>query len=192
MTAETEIANLTAATTELLGAVNVRKAALDEATQSAAEDAARAEAALSQSQGVKAQTEEARDQAVAGLGAADQSLNLVHLGYGLSGALALAGQALGETERASRYRTQSGEVTITQAPSTAHERTYASAAVTLPRPYSEAGYQVVTEVIAAAPFPGCEGNVLVQSRSVNGFVLAITGSATSVTLRWKVIHPNAK
>lgn len=124
--------------------------------------------------------------------AADQSLNLVHLAYGLAGAIDLAGQAVKEAERNATFRIQSGEAIVTQANSPAHTRTYASAAVTLPRAYRTTDYQIEVECIAAAPFLGCEGQVQVQSRSTNGFVLAITGSATSATLRWKAINPNAK
>lgn len=192
MTTETEIAGLTQATTDLLAAVNVGKASLDAAVSSADEDADRAEAALSQAQGVKTQTETARDEAVAGLGTADQSLNLVHLAYGLAGALDLAGQALKEAERNTSLRIQSGEVTVTQAASNGHTRTYATASVALPKAYRNSDYQITWEVIAAAPFLGCEGQVQIQSRATNGFVLAITGSATSATVRWKAFHPNAK
>lgn len=192
MTTETEIAGLAQATTDLLAAVNVGKASLDAAVSSADEDADRAEAALSQAQGVKTQTETARDEAVAGLGAADQSLNLVHLAYGLAGALDLAGQALKEAERNTSLRIQSGEVTVTQAASNGHTRTYATASVALPKAYRNSDYQITWEVIAAAPFLGCEGQVQIQSRATNGFVLAITGSATSATVRWKAFHPNAK
>lgn len=158
----------------------------------AAGNAAKAATYAAQSQSAKAQAETARDQALAGLGAADQSLNLIQLMAGLEGALSLAGMALREQERNIAYRVQSGEVTVTQAASAEHTRTYATAAVTLPRPYLDTAYQVEVECIAAAPFLGCEGKVQVQSRAVNGFVLAITGSATSATLRWKVLHPNAK
>lgn len=192
MTLETEVASLTQATTDLLNAVNVSKTVLQEATLSAEEDATRAEAALQQAQAVKTQTETARNEAVAGLGAADQSLNLVHLAYGMAGAIDLAAQAVKEAERNVNFRIQSGEVTVTQADSPAHTRTYASAAVNLPRAYRTTDYQIEVECIAAAPFLGCEGQVQVQSRSTNGFVLAITGSATSATLRWKALHPNAK
>lgn len=192
MTLETEVAGLAQATTDLLTAVNVSKASLQEATVSAEEGATRAEAALQQAQAVKTQTETARNEAVAGLGAADQSLNLVHLAYGVAAAVDLAGQAVKEAERNVNFRIQSGEVTVTQADSPAHTRTYASAAVTLPRAYRTTDYQIEVECIAAAPFLGCEGQVQVQSRSTNGFVLAITGSATSATLRWKAINPNAK
>lgn len=160
-------------------------AALSQATTEAA-------ASASQASALKAQTETARDEAVAGLGAADQSLNLVHLAYGVAGAVDLAGQAVKEAERNVNFRIQSGEVTVTQADSPAHTRTYASAAVTLPRAYRTTDYQIEVECIAAAPFLGCEGQVQVQSRSTNGFVLAIAGSATSATLRWKAINPNAK
>lgn len=151
-----------------------------------------AAASASQASSLKAQTETARDEAVAGLGAADQSLNLVHLAYGLAGALDLAGQALKEAERNTSLRIQSGEVTVTQAASNGHTRTYATASVALPKAYRNSDYQITWEVIAAAPFLGCEGQVQIQSRATNGFVLAITGSATSATVRWKAFHPNAK
>lgn len=151
-----------------------------------------AAASASQASSLKAQTETARDEAVAGLGAADQSLNLVHLAYGLAGAIDLAGQAAKEAARNTSYRTQTGEVTVTQAASGGHTRTYASVAVTLPKAFRDTTYQVDVECLAALPFLGCEGSVQVLSRATNGFVLAITGSATSATLRWTVSHPNAK
>lgn len=115
MTIETEIAGLTQATTDLLSAVNVRKATLDEKVLSAttqvtlaAEQAAlaatqagiaatkagdsaasatasqasannAASAVVSQLTSIKTQTETARDQALAGLGAADNSQALADL-----------------------------------------------------------------------------------------------------------------
>jgi hypothetical protein len=115
MTIESEIAGLTAATTDLLAAVNVRKATLDEkvlnattqvtlaaeqatlaatqagiaatkagdsaasatASQASANNAA--SAVVSQLTSIKTQTETARDQALAGLGAADNSQALADL-----------------------------------------------------------------------------------------------------------------
>jgi hypothetical protein len=138
------------------------------------------------------QAQTARDQAVAGLGAADQSLNLVQLAYGIARALAQAAQALRNHDRVLTYHTQSGTATVTQSASSAHFRNYASVAVTLPKPFLTTDYQVVVETEAAAPFLGAEGQIIVSARATNGFVLLITGSATSATLRWKVIHPNAK
>jgi len=153
---------------------------------------ANAAASASQASSLKTQTQTARDEAIAGLGAADQSLNLVHLAYGVAGAIDLAGQAGKEAERNANFRTQTGDVVVTQAASTGHTRTYASAAVTLAKPFRNTDYQISIECIAAAPFLGCEGSIQIQSRATNGFVIAITGSATSATLRWKVSHPNAK
>lgn len=115
MTIETEIQALTQATTDLLAAVNVRKATLDEkvlnattqvtlaaeqatlaetqagiaatkagdsaasatASQASANNAA--SAVVSQLTSIKTQTETARDQALAGLGAADNSQALADL-----------------------------------------------------------------------------------------------------------------
>lgn len=135
---------------------------------------------------------QARDQALAGLGAADQSVNLAQLAYGLSGAYDQAAIANRRIDDVRAYLTQSGVATITQAASESATRTYASVAVALPRPYPNTQYQVVVECEAAAPFLGCEGNVLVQNRATNGFVLAITGSATTATLRWEVLHLSAQ
>lgn len=192
MSLENEVANLAAATTALTAEVNVKKSTLDASVDAASASETAAAGHASQASSLKSQTETARDQALAGLGAADQSLNLVHLAYGVAGAIDLAGQAAKEAERNTNFRIQSGEATVTQAASGGHTRTYASVAVTLPRAYRTTDYQVEVECIAAAPFLGCEGSIQVQSRSTNGFVLAITGSATSAALRWKAIHPNAK
>lgn len=89
------------------------------------------------------------------------------------------------------YKTQTGSVTITQAASNEMVRTYASAAVVLPIAYLDTNYQVVAEIESAAPFNGSAGQVEVTNRATNGFALSITGSATSATLRWKTLHPNA-
>lgn len=134
----------------------------------------------------------ARDQALAGLGAADQSINLVQLAYGLAAAIDLAALAQRRIDDSRTYIVQTGEATVAQSASTEYTRTYASVAVTLPKAYLDAAYQVVVECVSAVPFLGCEGTVQVQSRTATGFVLAITGSATSAVLRWKTIHPNAK
>ena len=134
----------------------------------------------------------ARDAALAGLGAADQSINLVQLAYGLAAAIDLAALAQRRIDDISTYKTQSGEATIAQSASAEYTRTYASVAVTLPKAYLDAAYEVVVECVSAVPFLGCEGTVQVQSRATTGFTLAITGSATSAVLRWKTLHPNAK
>lgn len=89
------------------------------------------------------------------------------------------------------YKTQTGSVTITQAASNEMVRTHASAAVVLPIAYLDAGYQVVAEIESAAPFSGSAGLLLVSNRATNGFTLSMTGSATSATLRWKTLNPNA-
>ena len=89
------------------------------------------------------------------------------------------------------YKIQTGSVTITQAASNEMVRTHASAAVVLPAAYLDAGYQVVTEIESAAPFPGNAGLLLVSNRATNGFTLSMTGNATSATVRWKTLHPNA-
>lgn len=129
MTIETEIAGLTQATTNLLNAVNISKATLDgkvgEATTQANEAAAQAgiattkaadsaasavvsqnssqtaaNAVYSQLLAVKTQTEEARDAAIAGLGAADNSPALAELLGGISYATDMALQAVREIMRA--------------------------------------------------------------------------------------------
>lgn len=89
------------------------------------------------------------------------------------------------------YKTQTGSVTITQAASNEMARTHASASVVLPIAYLDAGYQVVAEIESAAPFSGSAGLLLVSNRATNGFTLSMTGSATSATLRWKTLNPNA-
>lgn len=128
MTIETEIAGLTQATTNLLNAVNISKATLDGkvgeattqanaaaaqagiATTKAAESATSATASqasannaanavYSQLLAVKTQTEEARDAAIAGLGAADNSPALAELLGGISYATDMALQAVRELMR---------------------------------------------------------------------------------------------
>jgi hypothetical protein len=124
--------------------------------------------------------------------ASNPSEDLVKLAYGMAEAISKAGQANRNYDRTLTYHTQSGTATVTQSASSAHFRNYASVAVTLPKPFLTTDYQVVVEAAAAAPFLGAEGQIIVSARATNGFVLLITGSATSATLRWKVIHPNAK
>lgn len=192
MTLEIEVASLVTATTDLTNAVNIKKAALTIAVNAATTSEINAAASESVAASLKTQTQTARDEAIAGLGAADQSLNLVHLAYGLAGAIDLAGQAVKDAANNRTFRTQTGDVVVTQAASTQHSRTYASVAVTLAKPFRDTGYRVEVECLAATPFMGCQGDVQVLSRATNGFVLAITGSASSATLRWSVSHPNAK
>lgn len=192
MSLESEVASLVTATTALTDAVNVKKVTLDQSVNDAGDYAQRAETAESGAQALLAQTQAAKDDAVAGLGAADQSLNLVQLAGAVAGAIDLAGQAVKETERGRSYRTQRGEAAVTQAASREHARSYATVAVTLSKPYPDANYLVHRECINAAPFLGAEGVIQVLSQSANGFVLAITGSATSATLRWSTHYPDAR
>jgi hypothetical protein len=120
------------------------------------------------------------------------SATVVQLAYGLAAAVDLAALAQRRIDDVSAYKTQTGTCTVTQSASNEFTRTYASVAVTLPRAYLNANYQVVVECDSAAPFLGAEGQIQVQSRATNGFILAITGSATSASLRWKTIFPTAQ
>lgn len=192
MSLESQVADLVTATTALTDAVNVKKTTLDTSVAAAQTAETGAQTAETNTQALLTQTQVAKDEAVAGLGAADQSLNLVQLAYGIAGAVDLAGQAVKQTDRAASYHTQRGEDVITQATSAAHERTYATVAVTLAKPYPDANYIINRECIAAAPFLGAQGDIQIQSRATNGFVLAITGSATSATIRWSTHYPDAK
>jgi len=117
---------------------------------------------------------------------------IIQLAYGLSMALDQAALAHRRVDDALTLQTQTGTATIAQAASTEHQRTYATVAVTLPKSYRTTDYQVVIAVESAAPAQGHEGTVFVQSRATNGFVIAMTGSATSASLRWKVMHPAAQ
>ena len=135
MTIEQQLADLTTATTSLLTAVNVSKTTLDAAEQAASESAAAAalseadaeahaatasvaaqgaaDAVYSQLTAVKQQTEAARDQALDGLGAADNSQILSELVGALAYAtdMALKGidgitenrGTVGSTDRAELY-----------------------------------------------------------------------------------------
>ena len=116
MSLEQQVADLTTATTNLLDAVNVRKTALDTAANGAAASASAASVAeveaefhasvataaaqgaagavVSQLSAIKAQTEYARDQALDGLGAADNSQILAELVGTLSYAIDVAGQGV--------------------------------------------------------------------------------------------------
>jgi hypothetical protein len=121
MSLEQQIAELTTATTSLLEAVNLRKSVLDAAAENASESAAAAatsegsaadsavvanaaaqtaaNAVFAELTAIKAQTETARDQALAGLGAADNSQVLSELLGAVAYATDLAGQAVREGVR---------------------------------------------------------------------------------------------
>ena len=96
MSLETEVASLTTATTNLLNAVNVAKTTLDSSAASAAGSATSAAGSYTNTLAVKSQTEYARDQALAGLGSADNSQVLSELLGTIAYALDLAGAAAKE------------------------------------------------------------------------------------------------
>ena len=142
MSIEQQIADLTTATTDLLDAVNVRKATLDDAADGAAASASAAsaskveaeshasvavaaangaaDAVVSQLSAIKTQTEYARDQALDGLGAADNSQALSALVGSLAYALDMALKGIdgitenrgtvGSTDRAELYALMFGEL----------------------------------------------------------------------------------
>lgn len=142
MSLETEVQNLTTQTTALLNAVNTSKATLDNRRDAAAASAAAAavsesnaadsaaasqasanaaaSAVVSQLTDLKTQTEYARDQALAGLGAADNSQSLAALlgaiAYATDMALKGVDQILenrgttGSTDRAELYALMFGEL----------------------------------------------------------------------------------
>jgi hypothetical protein len=142
MSIEQQIADLTTATTDLLNAVNVRKSALDTAADGAAASASAASASkveaeshasvavaaangaagavISQLSAIKTQTEYARDQALDGLGAADNSQVLSALVGSLAYALDMALKGIdgitenrgtvGSTDRAELYALMFGEL----------------------------------------------------------------------------------
>ena len=93
---------------------------------------------------------------------------------------------------ATTFQTQTGTASFTQAASTDLIRTYATATVNLPKAFKNTDYQVVIEPVSATPALGFQGEITVQSRTVNSFVLQMSGSATACSVRWKVIHPNAE
>jgi hypothetical protein len=175
--AETARAGAEAAKSGADAAKASAEAMYDGASTKAAEAAASAGAAS-----------QARDDALAGLGAVDQSLAQALLAYGVAEAIDLAGQAVKGVDRVRGYFVQSGAVTIAQSASAAVDRTFASAAVVLPKAYQDAGYQVVAEIESAVPAIGFAGQVAVSNRAVNGFSLSISGSATGAVIRWKTIH----
>jgi hypothetical protein len=92
----------------------------------------------------------------------------------------------------STRKTQTGTVAISQAASTEVIRTYASAAVALATPYFDTDYQIVFEVLSATPNADFVGEVRAESKSINGFVIVITGSATAVAVKWTTINLQAK
>lgn len=138
MSIEQQIADLTTATTDLLDAVNVRKATLDDAADGAAASASAAsaskveaeshasvavaaangaaDAVVSQLSAIKTQTEYARDQALDGLGAADNSQVLSALVGSLAYALDMALKGIDGitenrgTDRAELYALMFGEL----------------------------------------------------------------------------------
>ncbi len=149
MSLETDVQELTQATTDLLVAVNVQKSTLDTAVASASSSASTAassataasgsasaasasataasnsaanaaSAVVSQLTDLKTQTEYARDQAIAGLGAADNSQALAELlgaiAYATDMALKGVDQilenrgTLGSTDRAELYALMFGEL----------------------------------------------------------------------------------
>ncbi len=142
MSLETDVQELMQATTDLLVAVNVQKSTLDTAVASASDSAtesatsasasqasasasqasanAAASAVVSQLEDIKEQTEYARDQALAGLGAADNSQSLAALlgaiayvtDLALKGADGVAENrgTFRETDRAELYALMFGEL----------------------------------------------------------------------------------
>ena len=157
-----------------------------------------------------AQAATARDAAIAGLGLADQSVNLAQLTYGLDYALTQAANANKRIDVAQNYMVQTGtaQVTQTEVARTAVAqaadswlvRANPTVTVTLPKAYADTDYQVIVEVESAAPtsattaaaqYAAYAGSVEVTSRATNSFVITLTGSATTTNLRWKTLHPAA-
>jgi hypothetical protein len=131
-------------------------------------------------------------QSLAGVGAENQSSNLVHLTFALNYALDQAAMANKRVSDATSFQTQTGTASFTQSASTDIVRTYATATVTLPKAFKNTDYQVVIDPVTATPALGWQGEITVQSRSVNSFVLQMSGSATACSVRWKTLHPNAE
>ena len=88
--------------------------------------------------------------------------------------------------------TQTGVVSISQAFSRDVIRTHASVPVMLPVAVIGTDYQVHFEVLSAAPTEDFVGEIRALSKSTNGFVVAMTGSATTASLRWTITHFNEK
>jgi hypothetical protein len=122
----------------------------------------------------------------------DQGQSNAQLAYAIDYAMDQAAQANKRVSDATTFQTQRGTANFTQSASTAIVRTYATATVSLPKAYKNTDYQVVVDVESATPGLGFEGQITVQSRSVNSFVLQMSGSATACAVRWKAMHPNAE
>lgn len=114
------------------------------------------------------------------------------LTFAVDYALDQAAMANKRVSDATTFQTQTGTASFTQAASTEMTRTYATATVTLPKAFKNTDYQVVIDPVSATPALGFEGQITVQSRSVNSFVLQMSGSATACSVRWKALHPNAE
>ena len=114
------------------------------------------------------------------------------LTFALDYAIDQAAMANKRVTDATTFQTQTGTASFTQSASTEMTRTYATATVTLPKAYKNTDYQVVIDPVSATPALGWQGEITVQSRSVNSFVLQMSGSATACSVRWKTLHPNAE
>jgi hypothetical protein len=114
------------------------------------------------------------------------------LTFALDYAIDQAAMANKRVTDATSFQTQTGTASFTQSASTEMTRTYATATVTLPKAYKNTDYQVVIDPVSATPALGWQGEITVQSRSVNSFVLQMSGSATACSVRWKTLHPNAE
>jgi len=114
------------------------------------------------------------------------------LTFAIDYAIDQAGAANKRVTDATTLQTQTGSASFTQSASTALVRTYATATVNLPKAYQNADYQVVIDPVSATPALGFQGEISVQSRTVNSFVLQMSGSATACSVRWKILHPNAE
>lgn len=123
---------------------------------------------------------------------ADQSVANMQLAFAADYAMDQAAQANKRVTDATTYQTQTGTASFTQSASSELIRTYATATVSLPKAYRNTDYQIVIETVSATPALGFEGQITVQSRAVNSFVLQMSGSATACSVRWKAIHPNAE
>lgn len=112
------------------------------------------------------------------------------LAFAIGYALDQAAMANKRVTDATSYQNQTGVASFTQSASSALIRTYATATVSLPKAYPNTDYQVIVEPVSATPALGFEGQITVQSRAVNSFVLQMSGSATACSVRWKVKHNN--
>lgn len=129
-----------------------------------------------------------------------QDSNIAKLTYALDFAIDQAGIANKRIDADQTHRQQNGTATFTQSASTDLVRTYASAAVTLAKPFDGVDYQVIAEVVSAKPNSAATesatlacfaGDVVVSNRATNGFTLSITGSAVAATVRWRVVSDSA-